>query len=514
MMQNGDGGLRIPCPTTNDRRHHRLLQCLILVCLGALIIVGLGVGSLFGPWSQALLGNIVRLTYDERGQRDATVLLFREDNLRQFGTGYPVPYSLHASVLEALATYRPRAVFVDFAFTDARAGDDVEELAQAMCALHGQGIEVKLAVTAPGQPDYGVLPTLLRDGCAQPVDVGLDAPDSSAGLLTYATGTTTASGTFVPTPAFALLPAGSAITPERAEPLEIVWVPGHAPLNATWMNCTPAGFRDSARTLFTEGPLAMRERCPYTRTISVNHLLNSSGDDDLVEALSGRTVLYGADFRMTGDRVPITLFEELPGVFVHAMAYDNLLTFGEDYKRAERGSLVARLADFAFLLLAAALLVYVAPADPSDFSALTRRVDTTIAAGLGIPLIALLTTLTWESGSGLLAGFLAYLLYRSYLDRAFAVLCIVGAAISALAYWGLNLGPRNVLVFIVFFQLLRDLQARLAGLAEQYVRLARTADTSHKGDAPQKQGHWRRTFHDRLLDGARIFASTEKGNAD
>jgi hypothetical protein len=37
------------------------------------------------------------------------------------------------------------------------------------------------------------------------------------------------------------------------------------------------------------------------------------------------------------------VFEELPGVYLHAMAYDNLLTLGDDYKRAERQFFVPSL---------------------------------------------------------------------------------------------------------------------------------------------------------------------------
>ena len=39
---------------------------------------------------------------------------------------------------------------------------------------------------------------------------------------------------------------------------------------------------------------------------------------------------------MTGDRVISPVYDELPGVYLHAMAYDNLRTFGREYKRANR----------------------------------------------------------------------------------------------------------------------------------------------------------------------------------
>src|SRR5262249_13521147 len=45
----------------------------------------------------------------------------------------------------------------------------------------------------------------------------------------------------------------------------------------------------------------------------------------------------------TGDRVTSPVYEELPGVYLHAMAYDNLRTFGSHYKRAYRETVILSL---------------------------------------------------------------------------------------------------------------------------------------------------------------------------
>ena len=52
------------------------------------------------------------------------MVLFREENLAELAESFPVSYAGHAEVLEALSVYRPRAVFVDFAFIDARSAED------------------------------------------------------------------------------------------------------------------------------------------------------------------------------------------------------------------------------------------------------------------------------------------------------------------------------------------------------------------------------------------------------
>src|SRR5207245_3012880 len=80
-----------------------------------------------------------------------------------------------------------------------------------------------------------------------------------------------------------------------------------------------------------------------TQTITVAHLLGSSGDADVARVLKNGAVFYGAAFNLTGDRVVSPVFEEMPGVYLHAMAYDNLVTFRNEYKRAERELLIPSL---------------------------------------------------------------------------------------------------------------------------------------------------------------------------
>jgi CHASE2 domain-containing sensor protein len=84
--------------------------------IGALLFVFHGISLHLTPWSQAIVNGIVKYGYPTRGQADTTVILFTEENLKNLQESYPVRYERHAEVLEALAAYQPRAVFVDFAF--------------------------------------------------------------------------------------------------------------------------------------------------------------------------------------------------------------------------------------------------------------------------------------------------------------------------------------------------------------------------------------------------------------
>ncbi len=116
--------------------------------IGALLFVFHGISLHLTPWSQAIVNGIVKFGYPARGQADTTVVLFTEENLRNLQESYPVPYERHAEVLEALAAYRPKSVFVDFAFVDERPGG-VERLREAICALSSAGTAVYLAGPPP-----------------------------------------------------------------------------------------------------------------------------------------------------------------------------------------------------------------------------------------------------------------------------------------------------------------------------------------------------------------------------
>jgi hypothetical protein len=59
---------------------------------------------------------------------------------------------------------------------------------------------------------------------------------------------------------------------------------------------------------------------------------------------------------MAGDRVASPVYDDLPGVYLHAMAYDNLRSYGPDYKRAEQHP-ASRVANVILLVFTVFLLL-------------------------------------------------------------------------------------------------------------------------------------------------------------
>jgi len=452
------------------------IRVVLLWIVGYAFFVFHGLSFHLTPWSQAFINAIVKHTYGTKGQGQTTVVLFREENLGVLGTHYPVPYAMHADIIRAIASYGPKAVFVDFAFIDPRATDDVGELADALCELHNarrdRPVDVFIAA-----PSNAVVRSPLEQ-CTKLVNPELEDSTGVSGVLTYASH---GGAPARPTPAFALAAPELGIDPLSAPAMEIIWGKQVADVNERWMTCTEPSLVEAIGLVLRRGPLALRLGCPYTRTITVQQLLNFTGDSDIKDLLRDKTVLYGAGFRLTGDRMESPVYAEMPGVFLHAMAYDNLATFGRHYRRADRDSLAARVTDAVLLLVAAVLLVHFprqSPPGATTLAAFRARIligaTAAIAVALGVLFVA------WSRGldDGVLAVLIAYVLYRwrGARDVGFVILTAVTLVTALVYYYIVGLGPRNILAFLVFFEAVRHVETHVKAAAAQYFRL--------KGAAP------------------------------
>ena len=530
-----------PSPSTRA-----LVQFVFLAALGALLFNFHGISLHLTPWSQAIVNAIVKYTYDATGQQKTLVVLFREENLATLKESFPISYARHAEVLEALAVYEPAAVFVDFAFIDKRPGQDVAPLSEAICALQASGVAVYLAASPLSGKAGG---DGLRDGldrsCFTPVDVQMDTEIGASGVLTYRACKSIAASCepagLLWTPAFAMAAPQVGLARADGQQMEIIWGNRVSALNESWMDCTSDGTLVHLRQMLKENPLASKRKCPHTNTISVVHLLGRFDQKLKDQVVKGNTVFYGGSFEMAGDRVISPVFDDLPGVYLHAMAYDNLLTFRKDYKRAEQHGLsLSRVVNGLLLLFTIVLLLLVDK--PPAFArrplgrlgtvsprvkwatlavavtcvALTAFTRTSVLAilllvplllgvvavlhlaathperrpsarqflwsgflGATILLGAILLFLGVDARYGIEAALLlvvlpGYFVYKALVARdvlfvATTVLLIGAAVVSFLP--PINLGPRNIVAYVAFFELARAFMRRADAAARRYFTL-------------------------------------------
>jgi hypothetical protein len=79
-----------------------------------------------------------------------------------------------------------------------------------------------------------------------------------------------------------------------------------------------------------------RQECPYALTLGYDRIVSGLGleQSDLQRLLAGRLVLMGGQFRASNDWVESPVHGESPGVHFHAMAIDNLVEDGMNYRRS------------------------------------------------------------------------------------------------------------------------------------------------------------------------------------
>ena len=520
----------------------------VLFAIGVMVLVLHGLALDLTPWSQTIVNGTVAFIYPTRGQHDTTVVLFRERNLRDLRESYPVPYRRHAEVLEAIGLYRPWAVFVDFTFLDRR--DDLERLDAALCSLSDRvGGRLYLAVPADGDGDVVIRS---KFGCGIPVSAVMDQTTGISGVLTYchgADGSEECGGdgrsTFLPSPAFVLakdrIPG---LVPEQAERMEIIWANRHSPAN-DWMECGRPGHAWALGRVLRHGPHEAKRECPPNDTVSVGHVLGSY-DPDLERLIRGRAVFYGAAFDTASDRVATPVYQDLPGVYLHAMAYDNLVSFGHHYKRAV-GQLVwvtpkvvsisrSALANLILLLAVVAIIVFgddvahtvrgwIGTKGAVTLSLTAAAAGVVVAvggmdaplAGVLLALLTVMATAGWlaagmrvpHRGVGrrpsparfmrdtvgealvLLVAGPVFVVASYWLRIEFALLLALGVYIAArvafkrdtriLAATTLtvgmsfavflppfNLGPRNIVAYVVFFELAERIMEKVVSLRTEY----------------------------------------------
>lgn len=334
--------------------------------------------------------------YASAAQDRIAVVLIDEATLRARGMAWPPPHAYYAEMLRRILRGNPRAVYVDLLTVDERGTaaehDAVRENLAAEIAA--SGVPVFFAQDAPGNP--GVFATVpgLRFATAgwqrsegYPLSIApaqvIGAPEDMRVACDAATA--------VPSVALALydaacrapvsggkLPAGctepASALQDRCAPLWVLWglnPPPPLPTGDRIEGCDPVGAsgaglrheigqllamvaRDFRAGFSPESFEETRQRCPFTLTVPEQRL-----DRDTVSLLRDRVVLVGANLAGMDDSVVSPVHSRLPGVYLHAMALDNLMHFGNAHPRPAGEGLGWTVASLLVAFLAAFLLAVV-----------------------------------------------------------------------------------------------------------------------------------------------------------
>ena len=298
----------------------------------------LGATGLSERYSQDLLNQVLAPYYPRSAQEKLSVVLITDGALEQLEEPWPASYGFHAQVLTAILLDHPRAVMIDLLFKDRRRDDTLPQLQRALQRFQEAKVPVYLAA---GSSRSGAIRSEIAPYVIPvPVPKVSDRYDRATReyrlvLSEY--------GAVEQTAALRLYndlelasPLGDAeLSRDFGSPMQIFW--GTLPPDGQreWIDCDPPPLTAGAaawRRLFG-GQDALQTDCYYAQTIPVDYMFTRSSDPRVAGLIRDKIVLYGASLVGIEDYVYPPTHTRLPGVFMHAMALDNLMTFGTGYMR-------------------------------------------------------------------------------------------------------------------------------------------------------------------------------------
>lgn len=299
--------------------------------------------------------------YGSEGQKQITVLTYDQQFLRETGSSWPISYGQHADWILKISedeNTRPKAIFLDVTFTQKRDDPSLNQLLNGLCKANNEnGVDIYLAALASGKDGQLHVRSDLeqgeRAGCFKLVSVNY-APDpidrlswdypmySHIGSKGWVANLPDDDSPVLSSAAVAIANDSAGFNvPKDNESIALVW----GVINDQPEANKPDLFaycRYGDKSMFRLIPGVIRgvfngedsrPICPYNLTYSIAQLATLP-EAQLSQALKDRYVVIGAVVPGQNDLVDSPVHGTIPGVFLHAMALDNLLTFGSDFKRS------------------------------------------------------------------------------------------------------------------------------------------------------------------------------------
>ena len=400
-------------PAWLKRLSYALLQVLdytMPILLGLVVAIGInaiepfGIGNATKAHSQRITARMFAPFYKSQAQDQMAVVLIDDATLVARGMSWPPRYSYYEEMLRRILAHQPRAVYVDVLLEDRRDYDDsFAATVQALEATLGDaGIPVYFGVSTLGGRSIfsaagarNVVTSWQGAGSDYPLHVSRDNEMRMAGVRPdVATEPTLGQRRSVALALYQEACPDSGF-PGCREAAQALGPQEGLPAMAVRWGSTPAVLADktmreqlhecllpeaprwrqrlqqSARIVgdsFASGMVSGieddgRETCAYTLTVFEEQLDGELLLGDAAGAgalLNDRVVLVGTHLMGANDRVLSPVHQQIPGVYLHAMALDNLMHFGSRYARpiSKLGGVGLALANAVLMSLAGGWVVW------------------------------------------------------------------------------------------------------------------------------------------------------------
>jgi len=353
------------------------------------VIEPFGLDNASKAQSQRITARVLAPFYRSDAQDHIAVVMIDDHTLEARGVGWPPQYAYYDEVVRRILAQRPRAVYLDILMQQRRDYDDSYEDARLGIGeeVVAAGIPVYFGVAAPGGRSLFSQAGGARDVVTSWQGAGADYPLSIYGDYINAQGAAlgapgvAGAGADERSVALALYeaacggaragctePAAALSAPARAQPMAVQWG-STRPRGPAAVACTRRDEVGNAARMAVSLELLWdsfnsgrdeqvedrnRERCAYTFTVFEEQL----DEDAMRDALADRVVLVGTHLTGLNDRVLSPVHQQIPGVYLHAMALDNLMTWGERRAhRTEGANLALALLNAVLLSLAAGMVL-------------------------------------------------------------------------------------------------------------------------------------------------------------
>lgn len=369
-----------------------IFDALITVAVGCFLAMAADwlFGEEYASRQQAkVIAPVAGYLYGTSHRDDITVLLIDDVSLEKAGITWPAPYAYQARLLRAIGRHDPKAVFVDIYFKDNRKAADIGLLVREICALKARGVHVYLGATQDKKMQFTLRPELEEKAgeCFKKVALYFTPDEVDKTAWSYPVSPykqAEGSGRVVNTAAVEMY-NGLSKTPlalkDSGSSLAITWGAREAEHGIAWTG--PAEDSDSMKS-YCRSAQTWREMvpgglrgllmdhhekpiCVFHETLLAQDLATNSDEEEKTvhNRIHGKTVMVGGAFAESRDYIVTPLHGRIPGVYLHAMALDNLLTYGENYREEVNLHFVpdashAKL--FGFLISAIVLIVIFKPA--------------------------------------------------------------------------------------------------------------------------------------------------------
>lgn len=380
-----------------------------------------GLNSLIDRQSQDIFNILLgKAIYEQTGRDEYAVVLIMESTLRQEDLQQSWPYTpdSYAALLDSLIIVEPKSVFIDIQWKDMG-------LSSAQCNANADG-QFDGLIQSLNFYEQAHIPVYIpridrQDTCQLPGEllaltrqVSVDLLRSKYDGVSRAYPLKTKQGQSA---ALALCLHSKKNSKEDTKEgikedcgaeqrsvMDVIWGMKKNPLN-DWMdkkgqteeisnsaqgseaiaaNDTQlAGANDE--TFVLDGKQAILNSDPYSTFLLAEDIISPLSDDqdaenqdrqafkDVYSRLHDKTVFVGVNLIGSGDYVYTPNGQIRPGVFYHAMAYDNLLSFNGDFKDSEESGVRNLLKYITILFLSWLSIVYSKLIHGIDRTLLLRR---------------------------------------------------------------------------------------------------------------------------------------------